>query len=120
MNKVHQQPIKGRKLGGGVRFGEMERDSLLAHGCAYLLHDRLMKCSDYSSGWVCLHCGSMISTTAVPEKSALGRSKVKCIALECQGKEPKVELVHMPAVFKFLANELAAMNVRLTLGVGDV
>jgi len=26
----------------------MERDALLAHGVAYCLNDRLLKCSDYS------------------------------------------------------------------------
>jgi DNA-directed RNA polymerase I subunit RPA2 len=38
--------LQGRKVGGGIRFGEMERDSLLAHGVSFMLHDRLMNCSD--------------------------------------------------------------------------
>lgn len=56
------QPVKGRKKQGGIRFGEMERDSLLAHGATFCLNDRLMKCSDYSEGYVCSLCGSIISS----------------------------------------------------------
>lgn len=61
---VHQltrQPIKGRKRAGGIRFGEMERDALLAHGTSFLLQDRLMNCSDYSTSFLCRECGSLIS-----------------------------------------------------------
>lgn len=55
------QPVKGRKRQGGIRLGEMERDAMLAHGTAFLLQDRLMNCSDYSTAWVCRRCGSLVS-----------------------------------------------------------
>ena len=55
------QPIKGRAKGGGIRVGEMERDALLAHGCAFLLQDRLLNCSDYRREWICKRCGSFLS-----------------------------------------------------------
>ena len=50
--------------GGGIRFGEMERDALLAHGTAALLHDRLQKCSDLSPMYVCTTCGDMLAPMA--------------------------------------------------------
>ena len=46
INPVTRQPVQGRKVHGGIRLGEMERDALLAHGAAFLVHDRLFRCSD--------------------------------------------------------------------------
>ncbi|TFY76650.1 hypothetical protein EWM64_g7363 [Hericium alpestre] len=61
IDPLTRQPVKGRKRAGGIRFGEMERDALIAHGTSFLLQDRLMNCSDYSTAWVCRTCGSLIS-----------------------------------------------------------
>ena len=69
------QPIQGRAKGGGIRVGEMERDALLAHGCAFLLQDRLMGCSDYKREWICKSCGSFLSTQPTVWGSGLGRRR---------------------------------------------
>ncbi|WFD41469.1 DNA-directed RNA polymerase [Malassezia psittaci] len=61
VHALTRQPVKGRKRAGGIRFGEMERDALLAHGTSFLLQDRLLNCSDYTTAYVCRMCGSLIS-----------------------------------------------------------
>ena len=118
MDQVTRQPIKGRKRGGGIRFGEMERDSLLAHGAAFLLQDRLLNCSDKHTAWVCASCGSLLSPTATRHTrytSDIKDSDIKCRNPDCEGS--RCLLVQLPYVFRYLANELLAMNMRLFLDV---
>ncbi|KAL2355576.1 hypothetical protein BJ546DRAFT_635854 [Cryomyces antarcticus] len=129
------QPIKGRKKGGGIRVGEMERDALLAHGTAFLLQDRLLNCSDYTKAWVCRQCGSFLSTTpTVGEYSRrrTGTGVVRCrrCAKKSKGVEAKsdvwedgqgarwtggedVAVVAVPGVLRYLDVELAAMGVKM-------
>eukprot|EP00897_Mesotaenium_endlicherianum_P006739 jgi/Mesen1/6093/ME000031S05363 len=131
VNTLTQQPVKGRKFGGGIRFGEMERDALLSHGAAYLLHDRLHSCSDYHTTHVCSKCGSLLGAEIVPQTgdtaATLGlglgasgdTSRKKVVACRVCRTAAGVESVAMPYVFKYLSAELAAMNIKLSLSVGD-
>jgi DNA-directed RNA polymerase beta subunit len=40
------QPTQGRSNEGGMRIGEMERDSLIAHGMSKFIEESFMKRSD--------------------------------------------------------------------------
>jgi len=119
LNAVTHQPVKGRKVGGGIRFGEMERDSLLAHGTSFLLADRLMHCSDYHQAHVCTLCGSLTS----PFPTNFIKSDLFALAgkMECRtcNTGEGTALIAIPYVFLYLANELAAMNIKLTLDVRE-
>lgn len=78
VNSLTGQPVKGRAKGGGIRVGEMERDSLIAHGAAFILQDRLMNCSDTQRAWICRGCGSFLSTQVAV--SSVGSSKARVAA----------------------------------------
>jgi DNA-directed RNA polymerase II subunit RPB2 len=45
-NNMTHQPVEGRANGGGLRIGEMERDSLLSHGISAFMQESMMKRSD--------------------------------------------------------------------------
>jgi DNA-directed RNA polymerase I subunit RPA2 len=144
VNALHGQPIKGRSKGGGIRVGEMERDSLIAHGCAFLLQDRLMDCSDKQRAWICRDCGSFLSTMMVPNhfSTRKGSSRVepsgvvrcRACARDALWEDSKMvvwedglgrkfvggentTVVDVPGVLRYLDVELAAMGVRTRFDV---
>ena len=123
INAQTKQPIKGRKVGGGIRFGEMERDALIAHGCSYLTYDRLHLSSDYFVGDVCCKCGQLITTTRKPIVSTSmgghgggGDGKEMYSCLLC-GEGSDIKKLALPYVFKFLVTELASVNIKCVLDV---
>lgn len=122
-----QQPVKGRKKQGGIRVGEMERDSFLSHGISYVLHDRLLNCSDRSEGLVCLKCGSILSTynavssseTILPSEEVLRNPSTDKYLVKREAhcrvcNDNQCSKVVMPYVLRYLTNELAGMNIKLT------
>lgn len=128
--QIHKQPIGGRKRGGGIRFGEMERDSLLAHGASFLLHERLMFSSDFHKAYVCTQCGSLLTPTPlsknedfnVNEKADDGRPMFCCYCKTSSKDSLPTTIKHIPLpyVTRFLASELMAMNIRLFFDVKKI
>ena len=133
VNPLTRQPIKGRKKGGGIRLGEMERDSLLSHGTAFLLHDRLLNCSDRHIAYACRRCGDLLSPTT--ERSAIlsagqrssdatkHQLRVFCKNAKCcnavlnEANDDAVQPIILPYVYRYLAIELAAMNIKMKMNI---
>eukprot|EP00298_Acanthocystis_sp_HF-20_P012844 c20088_g1_i3.p1 GENE.c20088_g1_i3~~c20088_g1_i3.p1 ORF type:complete len:126 (+),score=52.18 c20088_g1_i3:65-442(+) len=111
INNLTHQPVKGRKAHGGIRLGEMERDALLGHGAAFILHDRLMNCSDFDTGVVCSKCGSVLASMP---KNVSDNQKGWC--QNCQSSL-HCRWIQMPYVFKYLTHELASMNIKVQVHV---
>ena len=71
-----RQPNCGRSKNGGLRVGEMEKDSMLVHGISKFIKERVFENSDYYVANVCRGCGSFASSPAWCEKCS--KSVVRC------------------------------------------
>jgi DNA-directed RNA polymerase II subunit RPB2 len=96
------QPIHGKKNNGGLRFGEMERDSLISHGASDVMKDRLMLSSDAYRVTFCITCGNFASIDAKNKKYF------------CNLCENKAEfgIVTLPYGYKLLMRTLNTGNIQ--------
>ena len=96
-----KQPTEGRARGGGLRFGEMERDCLIAYGASMILKDRLLDESDKADIFVCERCG-LVAYHDVKQR--------KYVCRVC-GDKAKVSSVSVAYAFKLLLQEMQSLNV---------
>ena len=96
-----KQPTEGRSRGGGLRFGEMERDCIIAYGASMILKDRLLDESDKSDIFVCERCG-LIAYHDIKQR--------KYYCRVC-GDKGKVSSVSVAYAFKLLLQEMSSLNI---------
>jgi DNA-directed RNA polymerase subunit B len=96
-----KQPTEGRARGGGLRFGEMERDCLIAYGASMMLKDRLLEESDKAEVNICERCGLL----------AYYDVKQRRYVCRVDGDRARISTVAIAYAFKLLLQEMISLNV---------
>jgi len=96
-----KQPTEGRARGGGLRFGEMERDCIIAYGASMILKDRLLDESDKTSIFICERCG-LLAYHDIKQRRYLCRV--------C-GDKAEISSVSVAYAFKLLLQEMQSLNI---------
>tara|TARA_Y100001935_G_C17310110_1_gene515290 strand:+ start:1906 stop:5607 length:3702 start_codon:yes stop_codon:yes gene_type:complete len=97
MNYLTKQPAAGRANNGGLRIGEMERDSILSHGIASFLNESVMERSDKYK-------------VQIDNKTGM---------ISHDGDDGNKKMVKMPHAMKLLIQELESMSVAARLITED-
>jgi len=96
-----KQPTEGRARGGGLRFGEMERDCIIAYGASMILKDRLLDESDKAEIFVCERCG-LVAYHDVKQR------RFYCRVCVDKGKVSSVSVAY---AFKLLLQEMSSLAI---------
>ena len=96
-----RQPAEGRARDGGLRFGEMERDCMIAHGSIKFLKERMIDVSDNYRVFICKKCGLISAVN--PDRSIYN----------CESCDNFVDFaeVRIPYACKLLIQELESMSI---------
>jgi DNA-directed RNA polymerase beta subunit len=96
-----RQPAEGRARDGGLRFGEMERDCIAAHGASEFLKEIMMEKSDNFQCYVCKTCG------------LLGQVNPKAGIFRCTSCDNTTDFaqVRVPYAYKLFLQELESMSI---------
>ncbi|KAJ9588284.1 hypothetical protein L9F63_018336 [Diploptera punctata] len=113
MDNITHQPVKGRRRGGGVRVGEMERDSFLSHGASFLIQDRIINSSDKVTMLICATCRSILTPVILAQQLENLLNDLNCCHV-CKGNG-KLQEVEVPYIFRLMASQLISVNITVKL-----
>jgi len=109
-----QQPVEGRSRGGGLKLGEMERDSLIAHGASSFLRDRLCVASDGYTAYICNRCGWFAQPPHPKiQDSIISNLLPSGVFCHSCGTDEHVKAVTIPYAYKLLTQELLGCQLGL-------
>jgi len=101
------QPVKGKQIGGGLRFGEMEATSIVSYGASNLLQSITSYSSDQWEGTICNKCGRFVVSNVL-----LG--KIICPIHDYLEKS-ECSVVKVPYSFKSLIYYINAMGIDIRM-----
>ena len=125
-----KQPVSGRANDGGLRIGEMERDSVISHGAVNFLTESMMERGDKYHMAVCNKTGMIAIYN--PSKnlfmSPMADGPIKFVGT-MDGKDSRIEnitkfgrsfsIVRIPYTLKLLMQELQTINIQMRLITED-
>ena len=126
-----KQPVGGRANDGGLRIGEMERDTVISHGIGGFLQESMMERGDLYYMAICNHTGTisvynparnlfMSPMVDGPLKYVGSLENSDDLRLEHMTKYGRsFSIVAVPYSFKLLIQELQTINVQLRIITED-
>ena len=125
-----RQPVSGRANDGGLRIGEMERDSIISHGATNFLTESMMERGDKYYISVCNKTGmvaiynpsknlfmSPMADGPIKFIGSIAENNIKIDNITKHGRS--FSIVCIPYTLKLLIQELQCLNVALRIITDD-
>jgi len=124
-----RQTNHGRSKDGGLKIGDMERDSIVSHGMSAFMCDSMMKRGDAYRMAICNHSGTIaiynkehnnFYSPIIDGPLAFEKTDAETLTpslITKYGKE--FSIVEVPYCLKLLIHELTAMNIQMRLITSD-